>query len=71
MKCSTVKIKHDDSYAVINESDFDADEHELYAGSEDGPKKGTKAWYQMQLAAKGVGFPADASKADLKALLDA
>lgn len=30
MKCETVKIQSGDSYTVINKSDFDSAEHELY-----------------------------------------
>jgi hypothetical protein len=34
----TVKIQHGDSFAVINESDFDPKKHKLF-GVEDAPKK--------------------------------
>lgn len=36
MKVPTVKIKHKDGYAIINESDFDPDKHELFDAK---PKK--------------------------------
>ena len=30
-QCETVKIKHPDGFAIINESDFVKGEHELFA----------------------------------------
>lgn len=30
MKVETVKVKHEDSYMIINKSDFDKSKHELY-----------------------------------------
>jgi hypothetical protein len=34
------------------------------------PRKGTVAWYEQELAAKGIEVPEGATKADLKALLE-
>jgi hypothetical protein len=30
MQIETVKIKHEDGYAIINRCDFDGDQHELF-----------------------------------------
>jgi hypothetical protein len=54
-------------FVIINESDFDADQHELF----DAPQKppGIKAM-RDELTARGIAFDPDAKKADLQALLD-
>lgn len=56
-------------FVVINESDFDADVHEL-VGAE--PEVGmTAKELKAALTARGIEFKSNASKADLQALLDA
>jgi hypothetical protein len=45
MTCETVKIKNDrqeSGYVIINKSDFNPDEHQLF-GVEDEPKRGRPA----------------------------
>lgn len=76
-KLCTVKIcdGHGD-YIVINESDFDADKHDLYqadkpAATADDLKEGSVAWYKAELTARGVEIPQGAKKGDLKALYEA
>jgi hypothetical protein len=61
-------------FVVINESDFDPDQHELFDARQepDAAQKplGIKA-LRDELTARGIAFDADAKKADLQALLDA
>lgn len=71
----TVRIKaevSDDNplgYIVINKTDFNEDEQELF-GDESAATGGKKADLQAALTAKGIAFPANATKAELQALLD-
>jgi hypothetical protein len=54
-------------FVIINEADFDADQHELF----DAPQKPLGiAALREALTAAGVAFDPDAKKADLQALLD-
>lgn len=62
-----VKIKSGDSYIIINKSDFDPDEHELYDES-DGSKM-TVAEIKAKLDELGIEYPASAKKAELEKLL--
>lgn len=69
--CNTVEVVLDNGdCVVINESDFNADRHELAAPALTGPNKGTADWYKAELSAHGVEFEDDAKKADLKRLHD-
>ena len=54
-------------YVVINESDFDADQHEPF---DPAPKPLGIAALREALTAKGIAFDPEAKKADLQALLD-
>lgn len=58
-------------YIVINESDFDPSQHEKFG--EDGGEAPSMTAKQMKaaLTERGIEFAANASKADLQALLDA
>lgn len=70
--CKTVKIKAGDDYAVINESDFDVEIHELFdAPATPTPKEGSVDWLKQEIAAMGQEVPAGAKKADLQAMYDA
>ena len=70
MKCDTVKINDgNDSYIVINASDFDESEHEIYEEKE-GPKEGTKDYLKVKLTEMGVEFSEDDKKADLEELYE-
>jgi hypothetical protein len=57
-------------FIVINESDFDADKHELF-GADDEAVTLTAKQMKEALTARGIDFKPNASKADLQALLDA
>ncbi len=72
MRVPTIKVKaaEGDSFIVINESDFTEGEHELFDDIE-GPKEGTKAWYELQLGLHDEPFEKGSSKAVLKAAYDA
>jgi hypothetical protein len=74
--CKTVKVvapESPDGFIVINESDFDAERHELIdEGGSDASKPMTVAQIKAALAEKGVEIPDGVTlKADLQALLDA
>ena len=71
MRVPTIRVKaaEGDSFIVINESDFIEGEHELFDDVE-GPKEGTKVWYEMQLGLRDVSFEKGSSKAVLKAAYD-
>jgi hypothetical protein len=72
----TICIKSDPSednplgFVIINESDFDADKHELF-DAEPVAKPLTIAELRDALTARGIEFDPSAKKADLQALLDA
>jgi hypothetical protein len=69
--CPTVRVSDDGgSFVVINESDFNADEHELFDAAAPALRKGTTDWYKAELTAHSVEFDDDAKKADLKRLHD-
>jgi len=73
MRCATVKICNgNDSYAVINESDFDSEKHEMYEESEESnePKEGSKSWLQDELRKLNIEFNDNDKKDVLKSLLD-
>lgn len=73
--CSTVRVKSDaneQGFIVINESDFDPDQHALFG--EDTISIATPmtiAQMREVLTSKGISFAPDAKKADLRALLEA
>jgi hypothetical protein len=54
-------------FVIINESDFDADQHEMFDAP---PKPLGIAALREALTAAGVAFDPDTKKADLQALLD-
>jgi hypothetical protein len=70
----TIRIKSEPSddnplgFIVINESDFDANAHELFDAP---PTKTSIADLRDTLTARGIEFDPSAKKADLQALLDA
>ena len=69
--CQTVRVSDGEgSFFVINESDFNADEHELFDAVAPALSKGTVDWYKAELTAHAVEFEDDAKKADLKGLYD-
>jgi hypothetical protein len=58
-------------YVVINESDFDPSQHEKFgAGESDDKPSMTAKEMKAALTERGIEFAANASKADLQALLD-
>ena len=76
----TIRIKSEVSddnplgFVVINEADFDADKHELFDAEPAAPNAPAKlgiADLRAELTARGIEFAEGASKADLRALLDA
>ena len=77
MQTSTVQIKSEVSddnpsgFIVINESDFNPDEHQLFndAVQDSSSKKMSIADIRTALTERGIAFESDASKADLSALL--
>jgi hypothetical protein len=70
-KCPTIRASDGEgSFVVINESDFNADEHELFDAAAPALSKGTVDWYKAELTAHSVEFDDDAKKADLKRLHD-
>jgi hypothetical protein len=70
-KCPTVRVSDGGgSFVVINGSDFNADEHELFDAAAPALRKGTSDWYKAELTAAGVEFGDDAKKMDLKYLHD-
>lgn len=73
--CPTVKVvaENEQGFVIINESDFDAQKHELH-GQEQAKAPATKkgiAELREALTAAGVEFAEDAKKADLQAMFDA
>jgi len=70
MKCSTVVIETENGPVVINESDFDEDQHKLFVESNE-PKEGTVSWLKSELESLEVEIPEGAKKAELQELLDA
>lgn len=60
-------------YVVINESDFDASQHEKF-GDDEGESESKPSMTAKELKAalteRGIEFAANASKADLQTLLD-
>jgi hypothetical protein len=72
----TIRIKSEPSednplgFIVINESDFDADKHELFDAEPVAKPLGI-AELRDTLTARGIEFDPTAKKADLQALLDA
>lgn len=74
MSCPTVKVKCDNEqgFYIINESDFDESQHELFKEADEAEiKKGSKPWYAAKLTEAGIEFDVDAKVKDLKALLEA
>lgn len=72
MSCPTVKVKCDNEqgFYIINESDFDEKNHNLFVESDSEEiKKGSKAWYGAKLTDKGIEFDVDAPVKKLKELL--
>lgn len=75
MNCPTVKVKcdNDQGFYIINESDFNKENHELFTGK---PKKetiikeGTKAWYALKLTDLNVEFKVTQSAKELKELFE-
>lgn len=74
--CATLKVDDGNGcFYVINKTDFDPEKHEEYSADlapekPAAPNKGTAAWLKLELAAKGIGAPEGATKAELQALLD-
>ena len=73
--CETVAVKadNDDGYMVINKSDVTED-HVVIGGEaseSEAPNPGTKDALKLILDEANVEYAADASKDDLKALVDA
>ncbi len=75
MKCPTVKVTCDNEqgFYVINESDFDKNEHELFSECKEPkePKEGTINWYKSKLDAMSIEYSDTDKKPDLKELFDA
>jgi len=73
--CTTVRVKADNEqgFIIINESDFDAEQHENFDAPEGDDKAAapvTAAMLREALDARGVHYKPAASKAQLQALLD-
>jgi hypothetical protein len=76
---TTIRIKSTDEasqgpFVVINESDFDADKHELFDAPTADPAAPAKpgiADLRAALTTRGIEFDPAAKKADLQVLLDA
>lgn len=71
MRVPTVKIKHSSGdYAVINESDFNPDLHELYEepkakGGKKGSKKGSSKKEAAEAAPEAAAPEAESADADV------
>ena len=75
MSCPTVKVKCDNEqgFYIINESDFDKSNHELFFEGKQEEikiKVNTQAWFAAKLNEMGIEFNVDASRKDLKALYE-
>jgi hypothetical protein len=67
---SPVSDDNPDGFIVINKSDFDPDQHALFDTEAAEPGMSAKE-LKAALTERGIEFKSNASKADLKALLDA
>lgn len=71
--CKTVRVKaqNEQGFIIINETDFDAEQHEHFDEHESDPDKPvTAAMLRDALDARGIKYKPQASKAQLQALLD-
>ncbi len=70
MKISTVKIQHEDGFAIINESDFNESKHVLLDSADtNGDGRVTVKELKAALDDLSIEYPKGAKKAELETLL--